>query len=49
MKIADHLSKEQKQRLNKMKNEHLSRKDIEEIMGIHRDTYKRVNGALRRK
>ncbi|SMQ75930.1 hypothetical protein SAMN05444673_2572 [Bacillus sp. OV166] len=59
MRIADHLSKEQKQQLNKMrsspkkksrkKEEHLSQKDWEVLMGMNRDTYKRVNGAVRRK
>lgn len=33
----------------KKKREILSRKDIEELMGTKRDTYKRVGGALRRK
>jgi hypothetical protein len=27
----------------------LSTKDIEELMGIHRDIYRKVNGAWRRK
>jgi hypothetical protein len=31
------------------KEEKLSRKDIEELMGINRATYTRVNGAVRRK
>jgi hypothetical protein len=31
------------------KEEKLSRRDIEELMGIKRDTYTRVNGAVRRK
>ncbi|MFE4523432.1 hypothetical protein ACFRCQ_15185 [Cytobacillus firmus] len=29
--------------------EHLSRRDLEDLMGKHRDTYKRVNGAVRRR
>lgn len=29
--------------------EKLSRRDIEELMGTHRDTYKRVNGKVKRK
>jgi hypothetical protein len=65
MKLADHLSKEQKQQLRKKykpttksltnsktkqkKQEHLSRRDWEDIMGVHRDTYERRNGAVRRK
>lgn len=33
----------------KHKKERLSTRDIEELMGIKRETYKRVNGAFRRK
>lgn len=33
----------------KPKSEKLSTKDIEELMGIHQDTYTRKNGAVRRK
>jgi hypothetical protein len=36
-------------RQNSKKQEHLNTKEIEELMGIHRDTYKRVHGAVRRK
>jgi hypothetical protein len=60
MKFEDHLSKEQRQQLNKMrtkpskrktkrKQEHLSRRDWEDLMGMHMDTYERRNGAVRRK
>jgi hypothetical protein len=49
MKIADHLSKEQKQKLNKMRNKKFSRRELEDLMGMKRDTYKRHNGAWRRK
>jgi hypothetical protein len=58
MKIADHLSKDTKQKLNKVKSpkkkrkkkqEHLSFRDWEDIMGTRRDTYERRNGAVRRK
>lgn len=55
MGIADHLTKEQKQQLNRIGyrkekplNE-MSRIDWEEIMGKNRDTYKRVREAVRRK
>jgi hypothetical protein len=45
--------KEQKQRLKKKckckKQERLTQQDLEELMGIHRDTYKKVKGAWRRK
>lgn len=33
----------------KKQQEKLSRRDIEDLMGKHRDTYKRVNGAVRRR
>lgn len=33
----------------KKKKERLTTKDIEELMGIHKDTYTRRNGAVRRK
>ena len=33
----------------KSHREKLSRKDIEELMGMHRDVYKRVNGKVKRK
>lgn len=50
MKIEEHLSKEQKQQLNKLfKPEKLSRSEIKELMGMNMQTLKRVNGALRRK
>jgi hypothetical protein len=52
VKIEDRLPKKQKQQLERMKSlkkEQLSTKEIEELMGTHRDTYKRVNGAMRRK
>jgi hypothetical protein len=60
MKFEDHLSKEQRQQLNKMrtkpskrktkrKQEHLSRREWEDIMGVYRATYERRNGAVRRK
>jgi hypothetical protein len=61
MRFEDHLSKEQKQQLRKKyqsttkpktkkkKKEHFSRRDIEDLMGLHMDTYTRRNGAVRRK
>ena len=33
----------------KKNKEKLSHHDIEELMGTHRDTYKRVNGKVKRK
>jgi hypothetical protein len=52
MRIADQIPDKQKQQLEKMKSpkkEKLSTKDIEELMGVHQDTYTRRNGAVRRK
>jgi predicted metallo-beta-lactamase superfamily hydrolase len=49
------LMKEKKQQQNKSpkkrkkKQEHLSTKDIQELMGMNRDVYTRRNGAIRRK
>jgi hypothetical protein len=51
MKLADHLSKEQKQQMNKAKSpkkkrkkkkDNLSFRDWENIMGTRRDTYERM-------
>lgn len=49
MKIHDRLSKEELRQLNRLKKEQLSNHDIKELMGINRDTYKKQNGAWRRK
>ncbi len=61
MKVMGRLPKEQKQKLDRLRskqkkppnilssNEKLSQQDWEELMGVHRDTYKRVNGAVRRR
>jgi hypothetical protein len=52
LKLEDHLSKDDKRKLDELKSpkkEQLSRKDIEELMGVRRDTYVRSKGAIRRK
>lgn len=61
MKFADHVSKTHIQQFNQLRRfavdhsekpkqqEKLSRRDWEDIMGKNRDTYKRKNGAIRRK
>jgi hypothetical protein len=54
VKMEDRLSTNQKQQLDQMKSpkkkqEHLSFKEWEDIMGTNRDTYERRNGAVRRK
>jgi hypothetical protein len=57
MKIVDHLSDKQIKQLktltspeNKKKPPELSRRDIEELMGVNRDIYVRgKGGAVRRK
>lgn len=33
----------------KKKKEQFTRREIEQLMGVNRDTFKRVNGAVRRK
>jgi hypothetical protein len=59
MKIADHLSSVELHQVNNFKNkdkstnnksnEHLSSRDLADLMGINRPTYKRVRGAIRNK
>jgi len=50
MRIGDRLSKEQKQQLNQLvKSEKLSRRELENLMGMYMDTYVRRNGAVRRR
>jgi hypothetical protein len=52
LKFADRLSNNDKRKLNEVKSpmkEVLSRKEIEELMGVRRDTYVRSKGAIRRK
>jgi len=51
MKIQDRLKQQEKKQLEKVKKnrEHLSKRDIEDLMGIHQDRYTRKNGAIRRK
>ena len=38
-----------KKNVSRAKYERLSEQDIKELMGVNRDTYKRVNGKIRRK
>jgi hypothetical protein len=52
MRIEDRLSDKDKKKiavLPKKEDDKLSRRDILELMGTKRDTYKRVKGAIRRK
>lgn len=51
MKVAEHWSKEQKKQLNKVKSpqKKFSKRELEELMGMHMDIYERKNGAIRRK
>lgn len=46
MKLSDHLSKKDKEKLKK-KREKLSEKDLRDLMGTNRPTYKRSNGAIK--
>lgn len=39
----------QREKPKPVQQEHLSRRDIEDLMGKRMDTYKRVKGAVRRK
>jgi hypothetical protein len=48
LRRAERNKKENKPK-HKSKKENLSYKDIEELMGTHRDIYTRKNGAVRRK
>jgi hypothetical protein len=56
MRLADHLSdqdvkkmKSIKKKPKKKRKEKLSRRDLIDLMGMNRPTYKRVRGAIRRK
>ncbi|MFE8697967.1 hypothetical protein ACFYKT_16620 [Cytobacillus sp. FJAT-53684] len=59
MKIIDHLSSKELQHMNSLKdkdkstnnisNEKFSSRDLAELMGTNRPTYKRVRGAIRNK
>lgn len=42
-------TKPPKPKPKKLNQEQLTTKEIEELMGTHMSTYKRVNGAIRRK
>lgn len=46
MKLSDHLSEKDKKKLKKIKKERINWHDI---MGVNRQIYKRVRGAIRRK
>lgn len=47
MRLSDRLSNDQKKKLKKMGK--LSQADLRYLMGINRDTYKKVNRRWRRK
>lgn len=51
MKFHEKISEQQKKKLEtiRRKNEQLTARDIEELMGTRRETYKRNRGAIRRK
>lgn len=49
-KLRDHLSDDEIKKLKaKKKEKRMSMREVMELMGIRRDTYKRVRGAIRRK
>jgi hypothetical protein len=43
------VEKKKQQDKSPKKKEQLSKKDVEELMGMNRPTYKRHNGALKQK
>lgn len=49
MKVMDHLTKDQQQKLKSIHKPKMSRREVEELMNKNMPTYKRVGGALRRK
>jgi hypothetical protein len=52
MRIEERLSDDDKKKiagLSKKDDSKLSRRDLEELMGTKRDTYRRVRGSMRRK
>jgi hypothetical protein len=52
LKVVDHLSKEEKMKLERMKKlqqEKLSPHDLRDLMGTGRQTYKRKHGAVTNK
>ncbi|WP_176481827.1 hypothetical protein [Paucisalibacillus globulus] len=50
MKLADHLSKEQRKKLNKHRHKKQQKEKVNwhDIMGVNRDTYKRGRGGAYR-
>lgn len=50
MKLENHLRTDNLEKINKIRKEKLSKRDLRELMGTNRDTYKRGRGgATRRK
>ena len=55
MQLHERLNEQTKQKLNELKKqnkhktEQYSKREILELMGVNRPTYKRVRGAIRRK
>lgn len=53
MKLADKLSDQDKKKMDRLKSPKKERKmsqdELEDLMGMHRDTYKRVHGKIRRR
>jgi hypothetical protein len=52
MRLIDHLSNKDiinLKSIKKKRKEKLSRRDLIDLMGMNRPTYKRVRGAIRRK
>lgn len=47
MKFADHLSKEQKKKLNKLRPKELNERDLRELMGSNNRGMKRKKGGAK--
>lgn len=47
MKLRNHLNNDQKKKMLQMVK--YSEKELHELMGVNRDTYKKVKGRVRRK
>lgn len=47
--VLKHEIEKENSRTSKSPKERLTRKELEELMGCNRDTYKRVRGAVKRR
>jgi hypothetical protein len=47
MKLADRLNKEQAAKLNRMRKKKMRKSEVLDLMGVNRDTYRRVRGKIK--